>query len=348
MSWSKGVYSILGIDESIPSTEENFYKFINPECIDLVTSAFKKTVTNRVPYQIEFSITNAKGLHKRLYAENYLLFDAAGQMTEYNGVIKDITESYYYKRALEQKILQLDKSNRNLQEFVYVASHDLQEPLRKISTFTERLNTKFDSVLGQEGNMFLKRILSATASMQTLLEDLLSFSRLSFDEKKFEKVTVDKCVESVIADLEVKIEETKTVIRYDRFAEIEAYPSQLKQLFNNLIGNAIKFRKPDVACVITIANHPVDAQDYLDLALTKGVNYVKITVTDNGIGFEEEFSEKIFMIFQRLNGKAEYAGSGVGLAICKKIIDNHHGVIFANSAPDQGATFTILLPKIQS
>jgi signal transduction histidine kinase len=348
MSWSNGVYSILGIDESTPSTQENFYKFINPECIDLVTSAFKKTIADRVAYQIEFSITNAKGLHKRLYAENYLSIDAAGHMTEYNGVLKDITESYYYKRALEQKIQQLDKSNRNLQEFVYVASHDLQEPLRKISTFTERLNTKFDTILGQEGNMFLKRILSATASMQTLLEDLLSFSRLSFDEKKFEKISVGKCVESVIADLEVKIEETKTVIRCDHFPEIEAYPSQIKQLFNNLIGNAIKFRKPGEAGVINIANHAVEQQDFLDLPLTKGVNYVKITVTDNGIGFDQEFSEKIFMIFQRLNGKAEYAGSGVGLAICKKIVDNHHGFIFANSATDQGARFTILLPKIQS
>ncbi|HOZ88312.1 MAG TPA: ATP-binding protein, partial [Bacteroidia bacterium] len=225
---------------------------------------------------------------------------------------------------------------------------DLQEPLRKISTFTERLNTKFDSILGQEGSMFLKRILSATASMQTLLEDLLSFSRLSFDEKKFEKVSVNSCIESVIADLEVKIEETKTVISCDRFPEIEAYPSQIKQLFNNLIGNAIKFRKPGAACTINIASHKVEQQDFMDLPLTKGVNYVKITVTDNGIGFDQEFSEKIFMIFQRLNGKAEYAGSGVGLAICKKIVDNHHGFIFANSKPDHGASFTILLPKIQS
>ncbi len=348
MSWSKGVYAILGIDSSTPSTLENFYRFINPECVDLVTAAFNKTVTTLLPYQIEFSITNAKGLHKRLYAENYISFDPSGKMTEYNGVLKDITESYYYKRALEQKIQQLDKSNRNLQEFVYVASHDLQEPLRKISTFTERLNSKFDNILGQEGNMFLKRILSSTASMQTLLEDLLSFSRLSFDEKKFEQTSINQCIDNVIADLEVKIEETKTTVTCDKIPEVDAYSSQIKQLFNNLIGNAIKFRKPGTPCAITISNLPVSQQDYLTHPLAKGMEYVKISVSDNGIGFDQEFSEKIFMIFQRLNGKAEYAGSGVGLAICKKIVDNHHGIIYANSQPEQGASFTIMLPIKQS
>lgn len=348
MHWSKGVYSIFGVDTATAGSEEDFFKFVNPENLDLVTTSFRKTIDTKSPYQIEFSITNGKGLHKRLYAENYIISGKSGETTEYIGVIKDITESYYYKRALEQKIMQLDKSNRNLQEFVYVASHDLQEPLRKISTFTERLNTKFDATLGPEGNMFVKRILSATKSMQTLLEDLLSFSRLAFDEKKFESVSIDKCIESVITDLEVKIEETKTVITCDKFPEIEAYPSQIKQLFVNLIGNAIKFRKTDTFATIHIANNDFDPNDYPSLPLNKGMQYVKITISDNGIGFEQEYAEKIFMIFQRLNGKAEYAGSGVGLAICKKIVDNHHGFIYANGAIGKGATFTILLPQNQN
>jgi len=167
-------------------------------------------------------------------------------------------------------------------------------------------------------------------------------------KKKFEKISIGKCIESVIADLEVKIEETKTVITCDKFPEIEAYPSQIKQLFNNLIGNGIKFRKADTAAIIRITCSPVDESDFLNHPLIKGTDYVKITVQDNGIGFEQEFSEKIFMIFQRLNGKAEYSGSGVGLAICKKIVDNHHGFIYANSEPEKGATFTILLPQTQS
>lgn len=349
MRWSKGVYAILGIEpSSIDSNEDNFFKFINSDYLAAVKESFELTKKSKTPFQAEFSITNAQGLHKRIYAENYISFDDDGNIIEYNGVIKDITESYYYKRALEQKITQLDKSNKNLQEFVYVASHDLQEPLRKISTFTERLNSKFENVLAQEGGMFVKRILASTKSMQTLLEDLLNFSRLSFDEKKFENVSINTSIESVLNDLEVKIEETKTIINRDKFPEIEAYPSQIKQLFSNLIGNAIKFRKVDSPSIITLHCSDVKEKDRKDLALASDVDYVKITIQDNGIGFDQEFSEKVFMIFQRLNGKAEYAGSGIGLAICKKIVDNHHGFIFANSCPDEGATFTIVLPLKQS
>jgi PAS domain S-box-containing protein len=347
MHWSRGVYSIFGLDTSLRGTEENFYRFVNPENIDLVKSSFKKTIETKTPFQIEFSITNGKGLHKRLHAENYIISDDAGQMKEYIGVIKDVTESYYYKRALEQKITQLDKSNRNLQDFVYVASHDLQEPLRKISTFTERLNNKFETALGPEGSMFVKRIMSATKSMQTLLEDLLNFSSVSFDEKKFENVSIKKCINSVLTDLEVKIEETKTVVTCDNFPEVEVYPSQIKQLFINLIGNGIKFRKADTPAAIHITHEKFNTEEYLHLPLAKGTQYIKINISDNGIGFEQEFAERIFTIFQRLNGKSEYAGSGVGLAICKKIVDNHHGFICANSEIGKGAVFTILLPYQQ-
>jgi PAS domain S-box-containing protein len=347
--WSSGVYTIFGLEPySLPGTNENLNKFINPEYQDMVTQAIARSREEGKPYQLEFSITDAHGLHKRVYAENYITFDKNDKPVEYSGVIKDITESYYYKKALEQKIAQLDKSNRNLQEFVYVASHDLQEPLRKISTFTERLGNKFQNLLGQEGGMFVKRILTSTHNMQTLLEDLLNFSRLSFTEKKFEKIAIKDCLEAVLSDLEVKIEEAKATVTCDNLPEIEAYPSQIKQLFNNLVGNALKFKKNDAPLNIKITCGQVKEEDYPALPLVKGMPYLKIAVEDNGIGFEPEFSERIFMIFQRLNGKAEYSGSGVGLAICKKIVENHHGFIFATSTPGEGATFTVLLPYQQS
>lgn len=346
--WSQGMFSILGVEPfSIECTSESFDRYVNEEDRELLVLARQKFADTHTPYKIEFSLINAKGLHKRVYAENYVTLDKDGEMVEYNGVIKDITESFYYKKALEQKVQQLDKSNHNLQEFVYVASHDLQEPLRKISTFTERLNSKFESTLGQEGGMYVKRILTASRNMQALLEDLLSFSRLSFTDKEFEKVSLQECLDNVIADLEIKIEETKTIINAASLPEVEAYASQMKQLFNNLIGNAIKFRKADVPPVINISCSITDHTDYPALPMVKGTRYIKMTVEDNGIGFEQEFSERIFMIFQRLNGKVEYAGSGIGLSICKKITDNHHGFIFAEGVPDKGATFTILLPVTQ-
>jgi light-regulated signal transduction histidine kinase (bacteriophytochrome) len=347
--WSAGMFTILGIElNSIASTPENFLKFVNEEDRDMVIEAGKKFNETKIPYQVEFSITDAKGLQKRVYSENYIKVNAAGEMLEYNGVIKDITESFYYKKALEQKVAQLDKSNHNLQEFVYVASHDLQEPLRKISTFTERLGSKFQSSLGQEGTMYVNRILNATNNMQVLLQDLLNFSRLSFNDRPFEMISIKQVVESVLADLEIKIEETKAVIACDDLPDIEAYSSQIKQLFNNLITNALKFRRQHEPPTIKIACGNVYHDDYPELPLIKNAKYVKILVEDNGIGFEQEFSERIFMIFQRLNGKAEYAGSGIGLSICKKIVENHHGFIFATGIPEQGATFTILLPQKQS
>ncbi len=347
--WSKGVFTIFGLEPfSIPSVIENLYPYINPEYLDMVALAVSKSRNQQKSYQIEFSITDAQGLHKRVYAENHITFDANHEMVEYNGVLKDITESYYYKKALEQKIAQLDKSNRNLQEFVYVASHDLQEPLRKISTFTERLGSKFEPELGADGSTYIKRILRSTHNMQTLLTDLLNFSRLSFNEVKFEKISVKECIDSVLSDLDIKLEEAQAVVSCNPAPEIDAYPSQLKQLFSNLVGNALKFKRANEKVLISIHCEAVKHEDYPELPLVKGTPYLKISISDNGIGFDQEFSERIFMIFQRLNGKAEYSGSGVGLAICKKIVENHHGFIYASGTANKGATFTILLPQYQS
>jgi signal transduction histidine kinase len=347
--WSQGMYAILDMEpHSMKSSSENFIKFVLPEDRERVETAIRKSREQKVPYRIEFSLLSKKGIYKRIHAENTFKYDDQKIPVEYSGVVKDITESYFYKKALEQKVLQLDKSNQNLQEFVYVASHDLQEPLRKISTFVERLQAKFENALGHEGNMYVKRIMNSTVNMQTLLQDLLSFSRLSFQDKEFEKISLKECLDSVLSDLEIKIEETKTTVGYDNLPVVEGYHTQLKQLFVNLIANAIKFKKLNERPQVRITSEIVTHESFPDLPLLKGIPYVKIVVQDNGIGFEQEFSERIFMIFQRLNGKSEYSGSGIGLSICKKIVDNHHGFIFASGVPDHGATFTILLPQKQT
>lgn len=345
---SKGIYRLLDIpDDHNAVINDEILKFVDTEDVAQIYLAIAKLREGKIFRSFEFSITDSKNLKKRLYVEGEILNDVNSGKKCYC-LIKDITESHFYKKALEQKILQLDKSNKNLQEFVYVASHDLQEPLRKIYTFTERLKNKFSDSLGQEGSMYANRILSSTKNMQTLLEDLLNFSRLSFNEKQFEIISIKKVVDEIISDLEIKIEETKTLITCDNLPDIEAYPSQIKQLFNNLVSNAIKFRKPDVPVSIRISSNTVTAQDFPDLPMLKNNKYINITVEDNGIGFDQEFAERVFLIFQRLNGKAEYSGSGVGLAICKKIVDNHHGFIFATSVVNQGAKFTVLLPEKQS
>lgn len=348
LEWSDGMYTILGLHPKADLDNRTlFYKYIHKEDLSYVLAEIKNSLAHKQPYRIEFSITNELGVFKRIYAENFIRFNDKGDMLEYYGIAKDITENYRFKKALEQKIEQLDKSNNSLQEFVYVASHDLQEPLRKISTFSERIASKYTDVLDENGKSYVKRIMSAALNMQTLLEDLLDFSKLTFDEKKFQKINLESCIQQVINDLELKIEESKTTVDCSGSFEIEAYPSQIRQLFSNLINNSIKFRQEQVPPVIKISCFDADHSAYPDLPLSKNKNYVKITVEDNGIGFDEEFSERIFKIFQRLHGKAEYQGSGIGLAICKKIIDNHHGIIFANSTPGVGSSFTILLPRKQ-
>jgi signal transduction histidine kinase len=341
--WSRGMYSILGIEPySIPPSFEYFCRFVAKEDREELIRTVSEARRKRETYRAEFSLVNSQGVFKRLYAESSIK-TVNGEPVEYNGILKDQTESYLCKKALEQKVKQLDKSNQNLQEFVYVASHDLQEPLRKISTFAGRLASRHAELLGDEGHMYLGRITKSTSNMQQLLHDLLNFSRLSSAERKFETTDLNQCLIDALNLLEVNIEETRATIAADHLPTVEAYPSQVTQLFTNLISNAIKFRKPGVRPFIRVnARRVTGASETLS-----SQTFAEINFHDNAIGFEEEYTDKIFQLFQRLNGRSEYSGSGIGLSICKKIADNHHGLIYARSKPGEGSVFTILLPESQ-
>lgn len=240
---------------------------------------------------------------------------------------------------------ELNRSNQELEEFAYVASHDLQEPLRKISTFSGRIQSKYGDLLQNEGKMYLDRILVATEDMRTLIDNLLDFSRVIRADHTVSNVDLGAVVQDVVRDLELVIEETNTTITQGTLPKITGVSVQMKQLFTNIINNAIKFRKKDTPVHIDIQQTPVRPEELTKWNLAPEKQYFKITVTDNGIGFEEEYAERIFKIFQRLHGKAEYPGSGIGLAICKKIVDYHQGRIFAENILGQGARFTIVLPE---
>ncbi len=346
--WSEGIYAILGVEsESISANLESFCSFVVDEDRDRVSKAIVKSRGNSSTLKIEFSVLSADNTTKRINAES-IDRGENDDHSEHIMVLEDITESYYYKKELELKVSQLNKSNSNLQEFVYVASHDLTEPLRKITTFADRLKQKYQAELGTEGNTYLTRLQTSGYGMQALLQELLTFSKLSPGEAKFEQVSIKECLENVISDLEIKIEETKTSIFSSGLGVIDAYPSQINQLLSNLISNAIKFRKKGLRPMIRISYREVPAAAYPQFPKINGGSYIEIVVEDNGIGFEQEFSEKIFQIFQRLNARSEYNGSGIGLAICKKIVENHHGTIFAKGQPGVGSSFTVLLPKKQT
>lgn len=349
VKWSLGMYKILAVEPGkLTSNPESFYQFIVPEDRALCIEKIKYSIENREPYEMEFSLIDALGNFKRLSAKNFLKFNAANKLISYNGLIKDITEKFMRQQELEAQIKLLDKSNQNLQEFVYVASHDLQEPLRKIAVFSDRLQSKFGTVLGTEGQNYLQRIINSGKGMQVLLEDLIDFSRLSFVEKIYTRTSLTAIVEDALHDLEMKIEESGATVAFSELPTLEVYPSQLKQLVMNLILNSIKFRKKDQPLRIEIKGKSVTYEDFPALSLQENIPYVQLDFSDNGIGFDQAFAERIFLVFQRLHGKVEYSGSGIGLSICKKIVENHNGFIFAQGESQIGATFTVLLPQNHS
>ena len=230
---------------------------------------------------------------------------------------------------------ELSRSNRELEDFAFVASHDLQEPLRKIRAFGDRLQTNYAQLLDEKGADYIDRMKNAAERMSNLINDLLEFSRISTRGKPFKNVPLQQLIESTLGDIEISIEESGATITLDKLPEINADASQMHHLFLNLISNAIKFRKNDVKPIIEIQyNQETTSQEQWHV----------ITVKDNGIGFEQEFSDKIFVPFQRLHARTEYKGTGIGLAICRRIVERHGGKISATSVLGEGTNFKIEIP----
>lgn len=255
----------------------------------------------------------------------------------------DITERVEAEQILFEKNLELQQSNASLKEFAYVASHDLQEPLRKISTFGDRLQFTQREKLDAEGKIYLEKIISSSIRMQQLINDLLSISMISVN-KAFQPYSLQNILNEVLISLEHIIEQRKAVIVADSLPEVNIVPSQFRQLFQNLISNSIKFTLKDVRPDITINAKFISGKEVKQFNLVKANKYLQIVFSDNGIGFDKIFADKIFAIFQRLHNRSQYEGTGIGLAICKKIVENHGGVIFASAIEDKGASFTIIIP----
>lgn len=261
------------------------------------------------------------------------------RVKERTAALLDATEK------LKEKNIELQKKNEELTAFTYIASHDLQEPLRKIQLFSKMIDQKESDRLSQNGKDIFGRIQNAAARMQGLILDLLAYSRVSTSEQTFKKTDLNNLLSHVQEELKEKIEETKTTIKISRLPVINAVPFQFEQLFINLISNAIKFARPGIPPYISVTSGVVNRPDIKQEGITPDTFY-KISVTDNGIGFSPEHNEQIFTLFQRLHSASEFPGSGIGLSICKKIVENHQGVIYANGNPDVGTTIDIYLPAV--
>lgn len=250
-----------------------------------------------------------------------------------------------YEAELQAKISELEVSNQELERMAFVASHDMQEPLRKIRTFGDLLTERVGPSLETDGRMFLSKIITSADRMSLLIRDLLNFSRLSSRREPFEPTSLNQLIDQVIGDLELTIRDTNALVSRDDLPVIDAAPSQLAQLFANLVSNALKYVQPGVQPQVRIAAEPVSSGLYPGLIADQP--YVRLTISDNGIGFDEKYLDRIFEIFQRLHTKAHYQGTGIGLAICKRVVTYHHGYITAQSQEGVGTTFIIVLPQKQ-
>ncbi|MCQ8879069.1 ATP-binding protein [Pseudoalteromonas shioyasakiensis] len=236
---------------------------------------------------------------------------------------------------------ELSRSNRELEDFAFVASHDLQEPLRKIQAFSDRLETMFKDELGEKGIDYIARMKNAAQRMSNLINDLLEFSRVTTRGKDFVDTDLKVVLDEIQSDLEIAIQESNTCIHVSDMPVIQADTSQMHQLFLNLLSNAIKFRRENVAPIIHVDyEHRKEFSDDLNTE----VEWQIITVKDNGIGFSDEYADKIFVPFQRLHGRSQYKGTGIGLSVCRRIVERHGGTITAQSQDGEGATFIIKLP----
>lgn len=250
-----------------------------------------------------------------------------------------------YQQQLKDQIQLLHESNKELEQFAYVASHDLQEPLRKITSFSDLLMEQFKSNLDGDGALYLERIHHSASRMRLLINDLLNYSRVSRN-LPIEQIDLNATMVAVKEDLEIQIKEKNAAIEVFNLPVITGNNSECRQLFQNLISNSLKFSIQGVRPHISILAGDAGVEDLKHLAgYDASKQYLSIKVTDNGIGFNQEYADKIFIIFQRLHGRDEYEGTGIGLAICKKITEKYGGTIYARSFPGKGATFVILLPK---
>lgn len=278
---------------------------------------------------------SSQALERRLPNGRWILINE--HRTSDGGVVvlhTDITE-------LKGREAALARSNRELEAFASIASHDLQEPLRKVEAFGDRLKRKYEPELGDDGKMYVDRMQSAVIRMRALINDLLDYSRVTTKGKPFEQVDLTEVLQEVVSDLEVRIEEVRGEVDFEQLPKIDADRTQLRQLFQNLIANALKFHRPDERPRVMIR------AEIVDLGRCVNQRCCRIEVVDNGIGFDMKYADRIFGIFQRLHSRAEFEGTGIGLATCRKIVERHQGEISVASACGKGTSFTIELPLRQ-
>jgi signal transduction histidine kinase/CHASE3 domain sensor protein len=340
-SFSENFFNLLGISEDPTDfTMEKYLSYIHPDDREGVAAAYSDSLLHRTPTSLVFRVNK---LGEWRFIRSVSSF-AENSRQEYIkiGVNYDITDHYKNTAELEENNRWLKTTNAELESFNNIVSHDLQEPLRKIQMFISRLGENEIDSMSETGQKYFERIASSANRMQNLLIDLVNYSRTIKGDKAFVQTDLNAVVADVINELSLNIEEAGAEVLVGNLPSAKVIPLQIHQLFINLLSNALKFRNRGSQAIIRISHEAIKSVDIRgNLEFKKG-RYIKLVVQDNGVGFKQEFAEQIFQLFRRLE-KESYEGTGIGLAICKKIVENHNGHIFAESAPGEGTKFYIYL-----
>ena len=353
---NSAIESLLGynVDFIMQQGFQYLVSLVHPDDVTAVLDKHNNAVTeanmssaeydNERVVEFKYRILHANGTYK--WFNTYgIIFDRneEGKIEHILNVSVDVTEQMEAEEALNYKNLELQQSNASLGEYAYVASHDLKEPLRKIATFGDLLQTTQKQLLTDSGKMYLDKIVHSAIRMQDMINDLLTISTIS-GNKAFEQTDLNEVLNDVLQTLEYRIEQKKAIIKTDALPTAKIVRLQFGQLLQNLISNSLKFSKQNQAPEIFITYKYLKASEVNIDGINPSKKYLQIQVADNGIGFDKQFEHKIFTIFQRLHSKSDYEGTGIGLAICKKIAENHGGTICADSDPGKGSVFTIIIP----
>jgi two-component system CheB/CheR fusion protein len=328
-----------------PAGDSSWADVVHPEDQDESLKRWHSAIRSGDAYEIEYRLKGKLGDFRWYLTRALPVRDHTGGITRWLGTCTDIDERKQTEARLHEAAATLLRNNRELEEFASVASHDLQEPLRKVQAFVGCLRDEQAATLNAEGRDYLDRIQNAAARMATLVSDLLEISRLSSKGRTFVPVNLNVVVTEVLSDLETRLAQTGGRVEVMELPTIAGDPVQMRQLFQNLIGNALKFHKKERAPTVRVSAESIDSAEMNGPPLVGRA--CQISVADDGIGFDEKYLTKVFTIFQRLHGRGEYEGTGIGLAICRKIAERHGGIVTARSQLGQGATFVVTLPLLQ-
>ena len=384
ITWTPELEALYGLPPgSFEGSYEGWARRVHPDDLAQAEESLQRAVRGESPYEAEFrvvwpdgsihwlrakgdllpdnerrtrgvigvniDITERKEAEEQLAAQTALLQTAHRDLQNLNAnleamVLQRTQEYLETAETLRQLNVELERSNQELQDFAHVASHDLQEPLRKIQAFGNLLEEEYGPALG-DGKAYLDRMRIAASRMQRLINDLLTFARVTTKAQPFLEVDLNSIVQEAIDDLEASTRANQGEIEVGPLPTIEADPIQMRQVFQNLIGNALKFHRPEIPPRIKIS---AELSNEIGESATIERQVCTIRVEDNGIGFDEKYLDRIFTVFQRLHGKGQYEGTGVGLAVVRKIVARHNGTITAQSTPGEGSVFLIVLPTAQT